>query len=254
MLRWEDAGCTGIVLGVAPPGEQHAVPAAVPDFVRDCAVPLVVCSGALAAVRGTATLIRTGKQIVLLTAAHLFDHRVRLGDLMLPLPASGAWLNLDSAQVRCEIDADIAVIRPDAQAQAALAKEWRAVPLEAVAGAGLAVGEDWMHYVAGYPAALTRLHEQWLVAKRLLVMSGELAPGSPAGESGRDLLLEYRRVAARTDGQSIHTPPLDGVSGAAVWGVRCFGGRRHLMIVGVQSSFCHSRYLRAHRVTPLQIR
>ena len=250
MLRWEDAGCTGIVLGAAPPGEQHAVPA----FVRDCAVPLVVCSGALAAVRGTATLIRTGKQIVLLTAAHLFDHRVRLGDLMLPLPASGAWLNLDSAQVRCEIDADIAVIRPDAQAQAALAKEWRAVPLEAVAGAGLAVGEDWMHYVAGYPAALTRLHEQWLVAKRLLVMSGELAPGCPAGESGRDLLLEYRRVAARTDGQSIHTPPLDGVSGAAVWGVRCFGGGRHLMIVGVQSSFCHSRYLRAHRVTPLQIR
>lgn len=250
MLRWEDAGCTGIVLGAAPPGEQHAVPA----FVRDCAVPIVMCTGAVAAVRGTATLIRTGKDIVLLTAAHLFDDRVRLGDLMLPLPTSGAWLNLDSAQVRCEIDADIAVIRPDVQAQVALAKQWRAVPLEAVAGAGLVVGEDWMHYVAGYPAALTRLHEEWLVARRLLVMSGELAPGSPAGESGSDFLLEYRRVAARTDGQSIHTPPLDGVSGAAVWGVRYIGGHRRLVIVGVQSSFCHGRYLRAHRVTPLQIR
>ena len=183
MLRWEDAGCTGIVLGAAPPDEHHAVPA----FVRDCAVPIVVCSGAVAAVRGTATLIRSGKQIVLLTAAHLFDHRVRLGDLMLPLPASGAWLNLDSAQVRCEIDADIAVIRPDAQAQAALAKEWRAVPREVVAGTGPAPGEDLMHYVAGYPAALTRLHERWLVARRLMpsMASTHMAICPPCGATVR---------------------------------------------------------------------
>ena len=259
MLRWEDAGSTGIVFGAAEGTRSDAVPGAVPhavshdvpQFVRDCAVPIVLCSGAVAAVRGTATLIQTGNAVLLLTAAHLFDQGVRLGDLMLPLPATGGWQSLESAGLRSDVAGDIAVVTPSRRAQAALAGAWCAVPLAAVAGAEHAADEHLTHYVAGYPAALTRLHEEWLVAKRLLVMSGELAPADrPHAAGSRDLFLEYRRVAPRMDGHSIHTPPLDGVSGAAVWGVRRVNGCRQLMIVGVQSAFCHHRYLRAGRISP----
>ncbi len=109
------------------------------------------------------------------------------------------------------------------------------------------------HYVAGYPAALSRQHQEWLVAKRLLLITGELlAPPVPA--AGRDLLLAYGRVAPRTDGTEIHTPALEGVSGAAVWAVCRQNDLRMLMIVGVQSSFRHSTYLRAHRVDAARIR
>lgn len=293
MLQWEDAGHTGIALQGslhAPPGSgcdplsdtlSNALSNPVPGFVRDAAVPIVLFAGQRAAVRGTATLMRAGQQLFLLTAAHLFDDDVRLGDLALPLPRAQAWVTLAGAAVRRadtgherEVDAgegrDIAVVALPRATQAALAREWCAVSLSAIAEVADDHGarhdaEHPQHYVAGYPAALSRQHQEWLVAKRLLVITGALlAPtaagacalvgGRPASPARRDLLLAYSRIAPRTDGTEIHTPALEGVSGAAVWAVCRQNGIRALMIVGVQSSFRHSTHLRAHRVDAARIR
>ena len=278
MLRWEDAGHTGIVFGAVPleRAEAAADVATVMAFVRDCAVPLLVSSGTGPALRGTATLMRAQTETFLLTAAHLLDDRVRLGDLMLPLPGGG-WVNLDGARVCADADTDIVAVVPPRRTQTLLAGAWSAVPVSAVAGtdARASANEEPAHYphyfLAGYPAAMTRLRGEWFAAKRLVVISGELpasagetpdrgavpdraAHGHSAAHPHRDLLLEYSRTAPRIDGAEIHTPPLEGVSGAAIWAVRRVRGQSQLMIVGVQSSFRHSRYLRAHRLTPLQIR
>lgn len=254
MLRWEVAGDTGIVLGDRPgvTAADAAEAAHVPGFVRQCALPIVVFSGQHAAVRGTATLLRVGDGVLLLTAAHLFDDGVRLGDLALPLNDTGAWVTLASAQLVRDPDADIALVIPRRAEQQALARRWQAVPVAAVAGAGEDPEDATPHYVAGYPAALTRRAADWLVAKRLLVMTGRCQgeaplPDAAAPVARHDLMLEYRRVAARTDGTTIHTPELEGVSGAAVWGACWKAGERQLMIVGVQSAFRHSRYMRVHR-------
>jgi hypothetical protein len=253
VLRWEDAGHTGIVVEGCVPGDAADRPAQVPEFVRQCALPIVVFSGAHAAVRGTATLVRSGEGVFLLTAAHLFDDGVRLDDLALPLPSGRDWVALGSARLIRDADADIALVVPARAQQAVLAGAWHAVPLAAVADAGHALADQAVHYVAGYPAQMTRRSQEWLAAKRLVVTTARCpAPdGAAPGARGRDLFLEYRRVAARTDGVSIHTPELDGVSGAAVWSICRLGGRRHLMIVGVQSAFRHSRYMRAHRMADL---
>jgi len=306
VLQWEDAGHTGIALQGLPQALPDSLPHSlshspsnspshslrdalpdalpnalsnaslnlVPSFVRDAAVPIVLFAGQRAAVRGTATLIRAGQHLFLLTAAHLFDDDVRLGDLALPLPRAQGWVTLAGAAVRRadtgyqrEVGAreggagegsDIAVVALPRATQAALAREWCAVSLSAIAAASDGPGasqdaEHPQHYVAGYPAALSRQHQEWLVAKRLLLITGLLlAPPAPA--TRRDLLLAYSRIAPRTDGTEIHTPALEGVSGAAVWAVCRQNGMRALMIVGVQSSFRHSAYLRAHRVDAARIR
>lgn len=293
MLHWEDAGHTGIALqgrpqalpdslskslpDVSPDASSNASSNAfsnafsspVPGFVRDAAVPIVLFAGQRAAVRGTATLIRAGQHLFLLTAAHLFDDDVRLGDLALPLPRAQGWVTLAGAAVRradtgygrepgAGEGSDIAVVALPRATQAALAREWCAVSLSAIAAASYDAAapqdaEHPQHYVAGYPAALSRQHQEWLVAKRLLLITGVLlAPPAPA--TRRDLLLAYSRIAPRTDGTEIHTPALEGVSGAAVWAVCRQNGMRALMIVGVQSSFRHSKYLRAHRVDAARIR
>ena len=289
MLQWEDAGHTGIALqglpqalpdslsdsmsDASPDASSNAFSNSfsnpVPGFVRDAAVPIVLFAGQRAAVRGTATLIRVGQHLFLLTAAHLFDDDVRLGDLALPLPRAQGWVTLAGAAVRradtghereagAGDGSDIAVVALPRATQAVLAREWCAVSLSAIAAArdGAEVSQDAehpQHYVAGYPAALSRQHREWLVAKRLLLITGLLlAPPVPAARS--DLLLAYSRIAPRTDGTEIHTPALEGVSGAAVWAVCRQNGMRALMIVGVQSSFRHSTYLRAHRVDAARIR
>lgn len=253
MLRWEVVGDTGIMLGEPAAPNEHLA-GHVPGFVQRCALPIVVFSGQHAAVRGTATLLREGERVFLLTAAHLFDDGVRLGDLALPLNDSGAWMTLASAQLVRAADADIALVIPQREQQLALARSWCAVPLSAVGGAEQVPHDHALHYVAGYPAALTRRVDEWLVAKRLLVMTRCCQNEDASGPDCRnDLMLDYRRVAARTDGTAIQTPELEGVSGAAVWRSCEHQGERRLMIVGVQSAFRHNRYMRAQRTAPMTI-
>jgi hypothetical protein len=67
-----------------------------------------------------------------------------------------------------------------------------------------------------------------------------------------DELLSYARTAERVDGLAIHTPELDGVSGALVWAVQddASGVECLLRAASVQVAFAHSQHVRTEPLEP----
>jgi hypothetical protein len=100
--------------------------------------------------------------------------------------------------------------------------------------------------VAGYPFAQTARHQGCVYAKPVVVFTIALEADCYA----------YGRTAQRLDGLEIHTPDLDGVSGAMLWAVDSLepDPRASLRPVALQVAFKHGRHLRARCVsltTPL---
>jgi|GEM_PF-4988176 len=103
--------------------------------------------------------------------------------------------------------------------------------------------------VSGYPAALTRFERGWLAARRFTVLTlwhDEVA----ALRCPADRLFGYGRIAGRADGGSVHTPELEGMSGAGMWVLEpCRAGQTaRLRLDAVQSACVHGRYMRGHDV------
>ena len=65
-----------------------------------------------------------------------------------------------------------------------------------------------------------------------------------------DRLFSYGRVASRADGVAVHTPELEGMSGAGIWILEsCRAGLgARLRLDAVQSAYVHGRYMRGHDV------
>jgi hypothetical protein len=186
----------------------------------------------------TATLVVEGAITALLTAAHVFEH-VAAGDLAVPLPREHAWASLAPVRLRVIVhpERDLALVRIDDAAFARrLRASWMPVPtshlhLEDDEGA-----RPCVYVVAGYPASQTRRIGAEMLMKPVVVFTRPLD-----GEK-----LAYARTAERIDGLSIHTPALDGVSGALVWAVHedepaavC-----RLRAAAVQVAFAHGNYVR----------
>ena len=56
----------------------------------------------------------------------------------------------------------------------------------------------------------------------------------------------------RGDGRMIHTPALEGMSGAAIWKIGTTRGGASIELAGVQSAFLHSRYLRGDAIASIE--
>lgn len=186
----------------------------------------------------TASLVADGSSLALLTVAHVFDH-VAAGDLAVPLPREAAWACLRSVRLRVIIhpERDLAMVLLD---DPALARRLRAnwMPVS-TAHLHLDDGDGRpprIYAVAGYPVSQARRHEGSVYMKPVVVFTNAL-------DAER---LAYARTAERMDGLSIHTPELDGVSGALVWAIHedepsadCL-----LRAAAVQVGFAHDRYVR----------
>ena len=265
MFLWDDIGETRIRFEGAP-----AAGAGLAALLDACTVPIAIHDHARAGILGTATLLQCGGHHLLLTAAHLFDGATSSGNWLVPERASGHLLSLEGAQVQIIRDADIALIdlgRTSTQLRLLHARA--AIPASAALRARSLLHSYRPHRatycLAGYPAAWSRFERGYLAAKRLTITtmltaaqtatrhakcvsagSTPTATRQLGGGQG-ELNCYYGRIAERNDGRVIHTPALEGMSGAAIWEIGEAGreqGAATLHLAGVQSAFMHGRYLR----------
>lgn len=255
MFLWDNVGETRIRFDGA-----DAAGTGLAAWLDACTVPIAMHDHARAGILGTATLLACGGRHVLLTAAHLFERATSSGNWLIPERASGHLLSLEGTQVRVIQGSDMALIdltraaarlhllRGRAAIPAFLAlRLWPAVRSRRHhATAGIAT-----YCVAGYPAAWSRFERGYLAAKRLTITTTSTSSRTAKSSTERqpedsmgELHCRYGRIAERSDGQFIHTPALEGMSGAAIWEVTRGNGAATLHLAGVQTAFMHSRYLR----------
>ena len=281
MFLWDNTGETRIrfdTVDTADEGGARGAPAiecagaSLAAWLDACTVPIVVHDHARAGILGTATLLRVGQRHLLLTAAHLFDGATSSGNWLVPERATGQLLSLEGAQVRIVKGSDIALIDlTRTPARLRLLHARAAIPAPLALRARFAAHRHKLHgsslrgtashgfaphgfaphgttphrityCLAGYPAAWSRFERGYLAAKRLTITTTQ-ATHQRHDKTG-DLRCLYGRTAERSDGQVIHTPALEGMSGAAIWEVERVNGSAALHLAGVQSAFMHSRYLR----------
>ena len=256
MFLWDDIGETKICFEGAA-----AATATVSALLDACTVPIAVHDHACAGILGNSTLLRDGDRHLLLTAAHLFEGTSSSGNWLVPCRHSGQLLSLEGAQVQTVQGCDIALIYlARTRARARLLEGRVALPMlralrrvhPAHRGRGPAAQSltEVSYCVAGYPAAWSRFERGYLAARRLTIAT------LPSDAHSGELRCHYGRVAERSDGQTIHTPALEGMNGAAIWEIRRDRGRRGkggasstLCLAGVQSAFMHGRYLRGDLMT-----
>jgi hypothetical protein len=178
--------------------------------------------------------------LVLVTCRHVFDGGIALGDLFLPLGASGRLAPLRSLRPRFieHPQHDLAAIELcPRRARDALQHHWFPVPLSL---AHLPVAGERL-VIAGYPYAQMRRVEGAVYARPIVFFTRSLPGGGATG-----LQASYGRTARRIDGVLIHAPELDGVSGATVWSIEQENDEVDCVLLpaGVQCAFRHDSYVR----------
>lgn len=188
----------------------------------------------------TGSLVNHGGELGLLTAAHIFEH-ASVGDLAVPFPGDAdlARLRAGSARVLVDEELDLALVMiGDRALGRLLLANWTPVSLDEAGPADVPDGE--LYGMAGYPTAQSRRMGGCLFAKPLVVFTAPLAADR----------YVYAHTAQRVDGLEIHTPELEGVSGAMIWRVDQHEPEPGctLRAVAVQVAFHHGRYVRAEPV------
>jgi hypothetical protein len=237
-MSWQAVDTVPIVIGTA-------VTAARADAIRGAllrrAVPLARLHDGKVEPLATALLVADGDSVALMTAAHVFE-QARVGDFAVPLPQLRRVVALASLRVRVVMhpQRDLALIWIDDRWLAReLCANWEACPLGHWWGNAAAVGSTYV--LAGYPGVNARRIDGWVYAKPIVLFTGSIDADCYA----------YARTALRIDGIEIHTPALDGVSGATIWAVTddepdtitCI-----LRPAAVQVAFLHGRHLRAEPI------
>ena len=189
----------------------------------------------------TASRVIDGSDRAVLTAAHVFDE-AGIDDLVIPLPREQRLLLLRSTRVRVVAHAhlDIAMLWfVDRSVSERICANWTACPLRQWCGE--ADAPSALYAIAGYPVVQARRADGCLYIKPVVLFTGALDARRYA----------YARTALRTDGLEIHTPELDGVSGATVWavddraqsGIDCV-----LRPSAIQVAFQHGRHVRGEPI------
>ena len=210
------------------------------DAIRDAllrrAVPLSRVTHGRLEPLATAALVREGNCVGLVTAAHIFE-RAHWGDLAIPLPRDGRVAQLHSARVRIVIhpDSDVAILWiGDRSLTQRLLANWRA---DLVVDVAVADSASSTYVLVGYPACHAIRVDGCVFIKPLVLFTESI-------DADRYV---YSRTAERTDGVTVWTPELDGVSGATLWGISeesCDGIACVLRPSAIQVSFLHSAHLR----------
>lgn len=204
------------------------------------AVPLARLVDGRAEPCATASLIEDGRALALLTAQHIFE-QANVGDLAIPLPVENRVVALRSTRVRIVTHPrfDLALIWVDDRSLALrLRASWTAVPLRGWCGTDDAAA---VYAIAGYPSVSSRRADGCLYVKPAVMFTHALEPGRFA----------YGRTAQRMDGLEIHTPELDGLSGATVWAVADAASDGIACVLkpsAVQVAFHHGRHVRGEPI------
>lgn len=214
---------------------EPARAAAIRDALLSRVVPIAGIVDGRAEPRGTGALVRRGQGIWLITAAHVLDG-IAAGDLAIPAARGGAWMTLGRRpRVLVHPRGDVALI--------SIAGDdplhgWVAIDSGELFSRAVCT---WHHVIAGYPSAQMRRVNGVLVAKPVVLFTRVIQRGTYA----------YSRLAQRMDGVTIHSPALDGVSGAIVWAVESVGeGATDCTLIpcGIQVAFRHDAHVRSEPI------
>jgi hypothetical protein len=211
--------------------------AAVRDALLARVVPIAGLVDGRPEPRGTGALLRYGREVWLVTAAHVLDG-VAVGDLAVPSrPGSGVWVTLSRCRTRvlAHPHGDVALI---SVADSAALRGWIAIDGHSLLSPPHRAVQ---HVIAGYPYAQMRRVDGVLYARPIVVFTRVIASGT----------YVYSRLAERVDGVTIHAPPLDGVSGALVWAIQSQNDRTPdctLVPCGVQVAFRHDAHVRSESI------
>jgi hypothetical protein len=220
---------------------QPARAAAIRDALLRRAVPLSRLLDGRIEPLATATLVVDGRDGAVLTAAHIFE-QASVGDIAIPLPRENRLLMLRSTRVRvvAHPHLDIALVWfEDRAVGARLCANWTGCPLRQ--WCTQSAGSATLHAIAGYPAAHARRSDGCVYVKPVVLFTGAI-------DAGR---FAYARTALRIDGLEIHTPELDGVSGATVWAVESDAGGDFDCVLrpqAIQVAFHHGRHVRGEPI------
>ncbi|MFN0160843.1 MAG: hypothetical protein ACKVQQ_06405 [Burkholderiales bacterium] len=245
MLKYEAQGETRVAIAAS----QGTLLVQAAAILATCTLPIIVHDHARAGILGSATLLQGDDGPVLLTAAHLFDSGVRLGNLLLPTLLNHSMVPLCGARLTRCAGADIALLhlKNGAESRALVAGRSMIPALRRRAGrrARLHLGRGTA-LVSGFPSAMTRFERGWLAARRFTVLTHATVAGP--GACREDHWLEFGRTAWRDDGTAVHTPEMEGMSGAGIWIVEQGASALCLRLCAVQSAYMHGRYLRGHDI------
>ena len=179
----------------------------VESFARTVTLPLLLDIDDKVTLQGTGTLFKIAGQHMVVTARHVFDDIPDLEKFAFPEAPKG--------------------------------------------GAIHTFGQS----VVGYPVSMTKPVGGWLSGGFVTAYTQRI-PDIPAEaelpvSAELDLFFDYRKTATVESGAEIATPKLPGVSGAAIWQAKeidataIWTPEAAFSIVGVQSSYLHSKYIRA---------
>jgi hypothetical protein len=225
-------------------------------FVHSVSPPLVLEIGeALARCHGTGTLFEIEGRYFIITARHIFDG-IDASALAIPEhPTEGGMHTLGCINIYRpdQPHVDVAAIELlQTEIISKLQRSWQWLSLANVALPTNSVSAS-NFFVSGYPTAESKEREGSLAGKlctaytqRLIKTPAEA--GLPVTE-GLDFFLEYKREAYDLSGQLMTTPVPPGMSGASIWERRSVSGvwtpESSARVVGIQTSFVHSEFLRA---------
>ncbi|MCU0952804.1 MAG: hypothetical protein MUC68_17640 [Burkholderiaceae bacterium] len=251
--------------GVAPARAR-----AIAEALVRRAVPILARRDGRAEPLASGALFVLGPHVVLVTCRHIFDDAaggVALGDLGVPRTHSAGvlWLARTASRVISHPQRDLVLIElAPGRVREELLQHWPPVPLAVddwVRPAGGAPAS--LYALAGWPYAQMRRVDETVYARPVVFFAAPAAArvwdGVPAqalddmpdADGGPpSLRVRYARVARRCDGVEVHSPELDGVSGAMLWAVHDSADPRDDMLcvlrpAAVQYAFKHGAYARA---------
>lgn len=194
---------------------------------------------------------------MLVTARHVFDEVSDLEKLAYPeAPKRGSLHTLGKSVVVKPTDENIdvaVVLLDDPETVERLNKSWQFLSLKNIAAPALST-PDGQFFVAGFPASLTKPVGDWLSGAFVTAYTQRI-PEIPADaerpvDPQLDLFFDYAKTAYLESGKEVNTPELPGVSGASIWQARdpsspIWTPEGSFAVVGVQSAYIHSKYIRA---------
>lgn len=237
------------------PTLQEAI--AIEKFVLNVTVPILVETDKGASLYATGTLFEIEERKFIVTAKHIFEGLSDLTKLAFPEnPLKGRLFTFGSFKLAKPTDEnlDVAVMEiQEDQTISLLKRGWQFLTLRNIAMPS-PTSFKGAFFLSGYPVSLANnpgctLRGAFATAytQRIAVVPSEVK--QPVDQD-LDLFFEYGHEGMSITGKQIRTPELPGTSGAAVWEYKpvvasIWNPESIVRVVGVQSSYVHSKYYRA---------
>jgi hypothetical protein len=226
-------------------------------FISACTLPLVEELGSQVAVLGSGNLYEVCGRSFIVSAAHSFEpfDPERVGVLARTGPGSRAFLTLNGCRRYYWpdpiLDVTVIEVRPGALLDA-LRSTYSFRGTSAVAPASKLFAQ---YVMVGYARAAAIMGSGTITPRVVKITSTSYEGRLPDDfDANRELLLNFSEHGWTDTGTKVETLPLQGLSGAAVWGIvpsteipGLWSPQRAMRVAGVQVA-CHpSYYIRCQR-------